>query len=124
MPKELVKILKKDKDWRDGREPKSTDCSSKQPGFNYQHSHGGSQASLIPVVGASVTSPCLYTWNTDMTMRSEKTSINIKLINNLFKSEKWSLGGCRDGLAIYQYQLLALPEDSGSVLAPTWRLQP
>lgn len=103
--------------------PKSTDCSSKQPGFNSQHSHGTSQVSLIPVVGDSMTSSCLYTWNTDMSMHSEKTSIHIKLINNLFKSEKWSLGGCRDGPAIYQYQLLALPENSGSVLVPTQRLQ-
>lgn len=70
-----------------------------------------------------MTSPYLYTWNTDMTMHSEKISVHIKLIKNLFKNEKWSLEGCRDGLAIYQYQLLALPEDSGSFLAPTRRLQ-
>jgi hypothetical protein len=33
--------------WRDDSEVKSTVCSSRGPGFNSQHPHGGSQPSVI-----------------------------------------------------------------------------
>jgi hypothetical protein len=33
--------------WRDGSMVKSTDCSSRDPEFNYQKPHGGSQPSVI-----------------------------------------------------------------------------
>ena len=37
--------------WRDGSVVKSTDSSSRGSGFNYQHPHGSSQLSVIPVPG-------------------------------------------------------------------------
>ncbi|CAO2590642.1 hypothetical protein LEMLEM_LOCUS5939, partial [Lemmus lemmus] len=37
--------------WRDGSVVKSTDCSSRGPGFNSQHPHGSSQLSEDPVPG-------------------------------------------------------------------------
>jgi hypothetical protein len=40
---------------------KSIDCSSRGPGFNPQHSHGGSQLPVTPVPGDSMpahTHPC------------------------------------------------------------------
>ena len=34
-------------DWRDGSEVKDIDCSSRDPEFNSQHPHGGSQPSIM-----------------------------------------------------------------------------
>lgn len=35
---------------------KRTDWSSRKPGFNYQHSHGGLQSSVAPVLGHRISS--------------------------------------------------------------------
>jgi hypothetical protein len=44
----LILILKKQKrDWRDGSAVKSTDCTSRDPEFNSQQPHGGSQPSVM-----------------------------------------------------------------------------
>jgi hypothetical protein len=37
--------------WRDGSSVKSTGCSSRDPGFDLQHLHGGLQLSLPSVLG-------------------------------------------------------------------------
>jgi hypothetical protein len=37
---------KRRQDWRDGSAVKSTDCSSRDPEFNSQQPHGGSQPSV------------------------------------------------------------------------------
>jgi hypothetical protein len=37
----------KGKNWRDSSEVKSTDCFSRDPEFNSQQPHGGSQPSVI-----------------------------------------------------------------------------
>jgi hypothetical protein len=36
--------------WRDGSVDKSTDYSSRGPGFKSQHPHGSSQLSVTPVI--------------------------------------------------------------------------
>jgi hypothetical protein len=44
---ELLKFNTDNLGWRDGTGVKSTDCSSRGPGFNSQQPHGGSQASVM-----------------------------------------------------------------------------
>jgi hypothetical protein len=56
------------KGWRDGSVVKSTDCSSRDPEFDAQQPHGGSQP---PVMGSDALS-----WHTGV--HADRTVIYIK----------------------------------------------
>lgn len=52
----LLKNISHFRGWKDGSMVNNTGCSSKAPGFGFQHSHGRSQTSVAPVSGDPM--PC------------------------------------------------------------------
>lgn len=48
------------KGWIDGSEVRSTDCFSRGPRFNYQHSYCRSQLSVFPILGHQTPSSDLH----------------------------------------------------------------
>ena len=50
-----IEYCKSIRGWKDGSMVKSTVCSSRGPGFNSQHPHGGSQQSLTSVWGCLIS---------------------------------------------------------------------
>jgi hypothetical protein len=66
--------------WRDGSEVKSTGCSSRGPGFNFQHSHGHSHLSIAPVTHCLLASESTaHVWCPDILLQYNNNEVfNVK----------------------------------------------
>ena len=72
------------KGWRDSSAVKSTDCSSRGPGFNSQHPHGSKQLSVTPR-SHTLTHTCRQNTNANkMKIFFKKRIIELTMIYDLF----------------------------------------